>query len=127
MTRQEIESEYNVVGGIIRSPGKFEGEAVYAPWCYERMACGGADIIDFPNGGRVDLIQLDDETRREWNIESSIFAIACEETAQGFYQCAELTEEGLAALHRELEKAWEECGDDADYDDDGNLRPGVDN
>lgn len=35
MTRKEIEAAYTVVNGIIRSPGKFEGEPVWAPYYWE--------------------------------------------------------------------------------------------
>ncbi len=44
MTRQEIVNEYNVdERGCIRSPGKFEGEMVYAPYFYDLMLDGCAD------------------------------------------------------------------------------------
>lgn len=49
MTRQEIEQAYKVEGGIIRSPGKFEGEAVYVPYFWEAYLDGMADRDD----GRV--------------------------------------------------------------------------
>lgn len=35
MTRQEIFDLYEVRDGIIRSPGKFEGERVWVPYFYE--------------------------------------------------------------------------------------------
>ena len=35
MTRQEIERDYKVQDGIIRSPGKFEGERVYVPYFWD--------------------------------------------------------------------------------------------
>lgn len=46
MTRQEIESQYKVENGIIRSPGKFEGEPVYAPYFWEALLDGMADKDD---------------------------------------------------------------------------------
>jgi hypothetical protein len=49
MTRQEIEREYQVENGVIRSPGKFEGESVYVPYFWEAFLNGMADRDD----GRV--------------------------------------------------------------------------
>ena len=43
MTREEIERDYKVVGGIIRSPGKFEGEPIWAPYFWEALLNGEAD------------------------------------------------------------------------------------
>lgn len=50
MTRAEIEREYKVdERGIIRSPGKFEGEPVYAPHFWSVFLEGGADEDDGEN------------------------------------------------------------------------------
>lgn len=46
MTREEIEKEYKVENGIIRSPGKFEGEPVYAPYFWSMFLDGMADEDD---------------------------------------------------------------------------------
>ena len=46
MTRQEIESQYRVENGIIRSPGQFEGEAVYVPHYWGIYLDGFADRDD---------------------------------------------------------------------------------
>ena len=43
MTRQEIESQYNIVNGVIRSPGCFEGEMIYVPHFWEIFLNGFAD------------------------------------------------------------------------------------
>lgn len=43
MTRQEIELRYKVENGIIRSPGQFEGEAIYVPHFWEIYLNGFAD------------------------------------------------------------------------------------
>lgn len=43
MTRQEIEQEYKIENGIIRSPGKFEGEMLYVPYFWDCFLNGGAD------------------------------------------------------------------------------------
>lgn len=41
--REKIESEYTVRNGVIQSPGKFEGEAVYVPFYWEAFLNGMAD------------------------------------------------------------------------------------
>lgn len=46
MTRQEIEAEFTIESGIIRNPGKFEGEAIYVPYFWDCFLNGGADGDD---------------------------------------------------------------------------------
>lgn len=44
MNRQQIEAEYSVdEHGIIRSPGKFEGEMLYVPYFWDAYLNGFAD------------------------------------------------------------------------------------
>lgn len=44
MTREKILQDYEVdTNGIIRSPGKFEGEMLYVPYFWEVFLDGGAD------------------------------------------------------------------------------------
>jgi hypothetical protein len=62
MTREEIERDYNVVDGRICSPGKFEGEMVYAPFYYQAMLEGMADHDDGPEYG----FDVSPEDRREF-------------------------------------------------------------
>jgi hypothetical protein len=46
MTREEIEAEYVVRGGIIVSPGKFEGQPLHAPHFWALGLEGAADEDD---------------------------------------------------------------------------------
>ncbi len=46
LTREEIEREYNVIDGIIRRLGKFEGNAVYVPHFWDIAINGFADNRD---------------------------------------------------------------------------------
>lgn len=56
ITREQIEKDYSVQDGVIKSPGKFEGEPVYVPFYYDwSLECGDSvvmisepDIIMFP-------------------------------------------------------------------------------
>jgi hypothetical protein len=62
MTRETIERDYEVQDGRIVSPGKFEGEMVYAPFFYEVACCGCAD---FDEGARFGFT-VSEEDRREF-------------------------------------------------------------
>lgn len=46
MTRKEILAAYETENGIIRSPGQFEGEAIYVPYFWEAYLNGMADRYD---------------------------------------------------------------------------------
>src|SRR6266699_382562 len=43
MTRAQIEQDYKVENGRIRSPGMFEGEMVYVPYFWDAYLNGAAD------------------------------------------------------------------------------------
>lgn len=46
----ELLAGYDVVDGKIRSPGKFEGEPIYAPYFHEALLNGDADMSDGEDG-----------------------------------------------------------------------------
>lgn len=65
MTRQEILDAYETDRGIIQSPGKFEGEPIYAPYFYE----ADGEELSFMEDGcgeYVCLIEIDDDDRTEF-------------------------------------------------------------
>ncbi len=54
MNRQEIYRSYDIHEGIIRSPGKFEAEPIYAPYFWDLVLNGMSDeqeVIDDMNKG----------------------------------------------------------------------------
>lgn len=58
--REDIEREYTVENGMIRNPGKFEGEAVYVPYFYDVLMDG------FGNTDEDDITTFDiSPTERE--------------------------------------------------------------
>ena len=84
MTRQEIVSEYKVdAGGRIQSPGKFEGEMLYAPYFWDAYLNGWADSDD----GEVLTFDVTDDDRREFPELAEIKAIDLINTDQGFVYC----------------------------------------
>lgn len=58
MTRKEIEAQFTVVDGRIRSPGRFEGEMVYVPHFWDIGMDGFADRDDGSTWG-FDVTQED--------------------------------------------------------------------
>ena len=62
MTRQQIEDEYTVEAGRIRSPGKFEGEMVYLPHFYDAYLDGLAEDDD----GEVLSFDITPEDREQF-------------------------------------------------------------
>lgn len=62
MTRAEIEAVYHVESGIVRSPGKFEGEPVWAVWAHTIMMDGCTDCDRNDN----EYITLDAADRKTW-------------------------------------------------------------
>jgi hypothetical protein len=72
MTRTEIETDYRLNdAGIITSPGKFEGQMVYAPYLH-------------------DLLQYDDGVELESNSDASSGTDALELTPEDLKQFPEL-------------------------------------
>lgn len=59
MIRSDIERDYNVVNGVIRSPGKFEGEPVYVPYYWNVYLEGFASSDD----GKVLSFTVEPEER----------------------------------------------------------------
>jgi hypothetical protein len=83
MTRQEIERDYRVEGGIIRSPGKFESEPVFAPYFWDVLMNGGAD--DDVDGIAVFAVNADDI--REFPELEGTASVRIPENDQGFVSC----------------------------------------
>ena len=64
MNRSNIEQQYDVKSGRIVSPGKFEGEPVFAPHFWFIAMCGFADSDD---GDTFTFhIKKDDEEHKEF-------------------------------------------------------------
>ncbi len=129
MTRDEILESYTVVDGVIRSLGKFEGEPEYAPYFYEATLDGTSDILDWPDDGRTDIVEVSDKERAMWpTLESWAVAVAIEESDQGFVSVTSLTQREVDQLTARNEKAWEdepsedeseESDDESEESDDG--------
>ena len=85
MTRSEILENYHVENGIIQSPGKFEGEMLYAPYFYDHWLNGGSDE-DHENdsGCFVSVFFISDEDVREFPELAEVREIRLWEDDSGF-------------------------------------------
>jgi len=84
MTRQEVLSQYKVDDhGIIRDPGKFEGEQLYVPYFWDAFMNGGADEDD----GEVMSFDVGDEDRKEFPELVGVARVQLQESDTGFVYC----------------------------------------
>ncbi len=86
MTRTEILRDYNVdSGGVIRSPGKFEGEYLYVPYFWDLFLNGCADEDD----GDVLRFNVTEKDRMEFPELTDVHTVTLTECEQGFVSCSE--------------------------------------
>lgn len=83
MTREDIEREYTVQNGIIRNPGKFEGEPIYAPFFYDALMNGMADEDD----GDEAWFDITDEDRAMFPELGACTRVILRQSDQGFVSC----------------------------------------
>lgn len=90
MTREEILKEYEVDRNWITSPGKFEGEPIYAPYFHEHADDG--EELSFMEDGwgeYVSLVSISDEDRKEFPELGDALYCVIQENDEGFV-CATL-------------------------------------
>jgi hypothetical protein len=78
--RATIEQDYDVENGRIVSPGKFESEAVYAPYFYEAMLSGDGEEL----GDGELRFDVTDEDRREFPELKGVEFVLLSEDSNGF-------------------------------------------
>lgn len=82
MKRKDITGDYDVKGGVIKSPGKFEGEAIYAPYFYDAFLNGMAD----DEGDRL-AFDVTADDRREFPELKGVSRVYLYEDNSGFVTC----------------------------------------
>jgi hypothetical protein len=82
MTTNQVFATYKLDHGIICSPGKFEGEPVYAPHMHEAYLASDSDDVEDDMDG-VMLFVLD-EDREEFPELEDIAAVQVWQDNQGF-------------------------------------------
>lgn len=107
-TRTELERQYVTRDGIIRNPGKFQGEPLWAPAMYDRWnegfaSCDGGNQEEGTNAWAA--FRVDDELRAEWGdvIDASTYALGIEEDDAGFVFSQELSRAEYDKLEYERE------------------------
>jgi hypothetical protein len=84
MTREEIITQYNVGSdGIIRSPGKFEGEMLYVPFYWDIALQGFANLDD----GEVFGFNIEPEDVALFPELNDRKSLRLWESDQGFVHC----------------------------------------
>jgi hypothetical protein len=84
MNRNEIEQEYQVSeSGIITSPGKFEGEHVFAPYFYDAFLNGMADEDD----GELCTFNVTPEDKEQFPELANAEQVKFKEDEFGFVYC----------------------------------------
>jgi hypothetical protein len=88
MKRAQIIAEYQVdEHGLIRSPGKFEGEMVYVPALWDATLNGEADYIGEDENDNAMRIGLTDEDRAEFPELGAAKSAILWESESGFVYC----------------------------------------
>lgn len=116
MTRQEIIDAYDVKDGLIRSPGKFEGEPIYAPYFYDGSGDGEElSRMEDGLGDYVALLVVDDTDRAIFpELDQSLPIVIVTEDDQGFVRCSQLSEDSAQHLREEYAKLIEDAQGDED-------------
>ena len=98
-TRERILNDYVVENGIIKSPGKFEGQPIYAPYYwtlvswqeYNRMICvdhNEENCEDCFNVAQFEFIfDIVDDDRKEFPELEGFKTVNVEESSDGFVYC----------------------------------------
>ena len=90
MTRSEILENYDVENGIIQSPGKFEGEMLYAPYFYAHWLDGLFDDDRVEVSGLfVSVFFISDEDLREFPELTGVREVSLWEDDSGFVHLEE--------------------------------------
>lgn len=94
MTRQQILQDYQVKNGRIASPGKFEGEPIFAPYFWDLGLMGCADndngsvfLFQFAFNSSTDDQKIAEEfpELRQWLGRKR--SLKLQEDSQGFIHC----------------------------------------
>lgn len=113
ITRREIEESYDTYPDnpiVIKDPGQFEGQCLWAPYFWEYYLNGFSD----EDLAGVLLFVISEEDKAEWPELAEDFAIALEQSDSGFVYCTVIeTEAEYNRLVAKLEREEEEQG--ADY------------
>lgn len=92
MTRNEVLSDYAAENGMIRSPGKFEGEMIYVPALWD-IAMNGfsdaeyCDCEELCDCTAAEIIEVDDDFATEFPEVGDARRFRLMEDGNGFIYC----------------------------------------
>lgn len=86
--RKAILKQYKVQNGVIRTPGKFENEPVYAPYFYDLVMQGASDETDYDDDGTaLDYFDITSDDIKQFPELKGIKRLQCYEDSAGFFYC----------------------------------------
>lgn len=119
MKRADIASSYTIDrNSIIRDPGKFEGEMIYAPYYYDASMDGFAEQLASleDSSEYACLVKIDDSDRAQFpELSAASKFILLRESDQGFVFCCELTGSQADKAREEYESDQQD--DEAESED----------
>jgi len=132
MTREEVKKSYQTRADsdgyeTIRSPGKFEGEPIYAPALWEHVMDGTTDNVGSTETySGVDIVLVEAEDRAEFPELEGVYAVAMEESDQGFVNTEEFaSKEKLEKFIDKVEAQAEEEMEESEEEEGGySAHPG---
>lgn len=105
MKRADVLNGYSVSHGRICTPGRFEGEAIYAPYFWAMVMDGdGEELANMDDGGwqYASLVEVTDEDRAEFpELRADTVNILVIQSDVGFISATELDEEETVEVRRE--------------------------
>jgi hypothetical protein len=92
-------NEFRIDDGVIRTPGKFEGEPAYVPYFWDAVGNGFSETLHWSGDEVTDIVEIGEEDRAEWpEIPADAVAIHIQEMG-GFVYGELLTERELEELY----------------------------
>jgi len=87
---EHLAQDYEIENGIIKSPGKFEGEFIHSLYFYDCVMNGGGDeiISSYLDSERIiDVFNLTDSEKDAFPILTNANTVHCIEDDNGFFYC----------------------------------------
>lgn len=101
LDKEDLNERYRTENGIIRSPGKYEGEPLYVPYFWEKYVLNGFSSETLHDGiNTYDVIEISNEDKEKFDIEYNYIVLY--ESNHGFVYHELFTEDELQEKRNEL-------------------------
>lgn len=118
MIKETIKKDYQVndMTGVIKSPGKFEGEMLFVPYLWDKVMDGMAGNEIYLDETVYTCLEISQEDKSEFPEDlSNVFGAILWENSQGFVYCKTFDEKGykfqIEDLENEAQKETENIED----------------